>query len=151
MHLYVLAASAALAGVSMSAASMSAYAATPVISGKYVTNYKEICQTNGQSGNADETYSEALVADFDAATATVKISGTEVTGPLIVASCCSTKYTVKSGSRSSSYSNTATTITVNGATSNAIYAPLKNGIAQSVTFVGISTGGCAVSATAFQQ
>lgn len=128
-----------------------ANAAPPIMSGKYVTNYNEICQANGQSGNGGASYAQAVIANFNNSAHTVKISGTSVTGPLTNASCCSANYTSSPISMSGSYSNTATTITIGQTTYNILYGPVKNGIAQSATFVGITNGGCSASATAIIQ
>lgn len=140
-----------LAAVSLLFVCGVATAATPVLSGKYVTNYNEICQANGQSGNDGASYAQAVIADFDSAKGTVKITGTSIEGPLTNAKCCSTNYTSSPVSESGSYSNTATAITIGQSTYSIVYGPVKNGIAQSATFVGISNGGCSASAMAVRQ
>ena len=49
----------------------------PLLSGKYATTYNEICQaeTNATNHTVGATYNQILVADFDNATKTVKLTG----------------------------------------------------------------------------
>jgi len=125
----------------------------PVLSGKYATTYNEICQagTNATKYSAGSTYNQILVADFDKAAKTVKLTGTSVSGALVVANGAPAKLTQTSINTSYSYSNTATTITIGSDTFNALYGPLILGMPQWAMFGGISSGGCSASAVAIRQ
>jgi hypothetical protein len=123
----------------------------PTISGKYATAYNEICQANNPSNptpGVGETYSQTVIASFDSKAGTVKITGTSVTGPLIGNYVALSQSPI---SESGPYSNTATTLSIGGATFNIAYGPVKNGIAQTAVFGGISSGGCAATAVAIRQ
>jgi hypothetical protein len=125
----------------------------PVLSGKYATTYNEICQagTNATNPSAGATYNQILVADFDNATKTVRLAGTSVAGPLVVASGAPAKLTQTSINSTRPYSNTATTITIGTDTFNALYGPLILGMPQWAVFGGITSGGCSASAVAIRQ
>ena len=120
----------------------------PVLSGKYATTYNEICQagTNATNYSAGATYTQILVADFDNATKTVKLTGTSVSGALVVMNGAPGKLIQTSINTSDPYSNTATTITIGSNTFNALYGPLILGMPQWAVFGGISNGGCSASA-----
>lgn len=125
----------------------------PVLSGKYATTYNEICQAgmNATNYSAGATYNQILVADFDNATKTVRVTGTSVYGPLVVMNGAPAKLTQTSINTSYPYSNTATTITIGSNTFNAQYGPLILGTPQWTIFGGISSGGCSASAVAIRQ
>lgn len=128
-----------------------AWAATPVILGKYIVNYNEICQANDpdiQFAGQGQTNTETLLANFDSSSGTVKITGTVMYGPLIGSYVALASTTT---SQSTTYSNTATTITIGTTTFTVLYGPLKKGVAQSAVFSGVSSGLCAASATAMRQ
>jgi surface antigen len=128
-----------------------AWATTPKISGKYVVNYNEICQQNDpdiQFASQGQTNTETLLANFNSTSGTVKLSGSVTYGPL-VGSYVALATTPMS--ENTTYSNTATTVTIGSTTFNVLYGPLKNGIAQSAVFSGVSSGLCAASATAIHQ
>jgi len=58
----------------------------PTLSGKYATSYNEICQQNNPNvpvQGTGATYTEAIVADFNATAGTVSLKGTEIYGPLV--------------------------------------------------------------------
>jgi hypothetical protein len=125
----------------------------PVLSGKYATTYNEICQagTNETKYSAGATYNQILVADFDNAAKTVKVTGTSIYGPLVVVNGAPTGLTQTSINTTYPYSNTATTITIGSHTFNALYGPLFSGMPQWAVFSGISTSGCSASAVAIRQ
>lgn len=125
----------------------------PVLSGKYATTYNEICQagTNTTKDSAGATYNQILVADFDNATKTVRITGTSVYGALVVVNGAPARLTQTSINTSYPYSNTATTITIGSDTFNALYGPLILAMPQWAVFGGITSGGCSASAVAIRQ
>lgn len=125
----------------------------PVLSGKYAATYNEICQagTNTTNYSAGATYNQILVADFDNATKTVKVTGTSVYGALVVMNGAPAGLKQSSINTSYPYSNTATTITIGSDTFNALYGPLILGMPQWAVFGGISGGGCSASAVAIRQ
>lgn len=125
----------------------------PVLSGKYAATYNEICQagTNTTNYSAGATYNQILVADFDNAKKTVKLTGTSVSGPLVVTNGAPAGLTQSPINTSYSYSNSATTITIGRDTFNALYGPLILGTPQWAVFGGITSGGCSASAVAIRQ
>jgi hypothetical protein len=125
----------------------------PVLSGKYATTYNEICQagTNATSNSAGATYNQILVADFNNAKKTVKLTGISVSGALVVANGVPAGLTQTPINTSQSYSNTATTITIGGDKFNALYGPLILGMPQWTVFGGMTSSGCSASATAIRQ
>lgn len=125
----------------------------PVLSGKYATTYNQICQavTNTTSFSAGGTDKQILVADFDNATKSVKVTGTSVYGPLVVSNGASAKLTQTSINTSYHFSNTATTITIGLNTFNALYGPLTLGMPQWAVFGGLIGDGCSASAVAIRQ
>lgn len=124
----------------------------PMLSGKYATTYNEICQArmNTTNDSAGATYNQILVADFDNIRKTVKVTGTSVSGALVV-NGESAKLTQTSIDATYPYSNTATTITIGSRTFNALYGPLILGTPQWALFGGISNDSCSASAVAIRQ
>ncbi|MGD0190404.1 MAG: hypothetical protein ABSD74_06655 [Rhizomicrobium sp.] len=141
-----------------------ALAATPVISGKYAYTSDTFCQptltieyavdhwgltlVNGINQTAPEdTAQESGQATFDSAKATVsyksdKDHGSEVllqtSGGLQGSTIASKKQKGSAG-----YANTATTVTLNGATFNAYYgAAGKKGTPAYFALIGLDTSGC---------
>ena len=125
----------------------------PMLSGKYATTYNEICQAQMNTTNvsAGATYNQILVADFDNVRKTVKVTGTSVSGALVVVNGESAKLTQTSIDATYPYSNTATTITLGSHTFNALYGPLILGVPQWALFGGISNDSCSASAVAIRQ
>jgi hypothetical protein len=124
----------------------------PVLSGKYATTCNEICQarTNATNASAGATYNQILVADFDNDRKTVKVTGTSVSGALVV-NGESASLTQTSIDATYPYSNTATTITIGSHTFNALYGPLILGMPQWALFGGISSDSCSASAIAIDS
>lgn len=125
----------------------------PVLSGKYATTYNEICQarTGATNYSAGATYNQILVADFDHAGKTVKVTGTSVSGALVAANGEPAKLTQTPIDASYPYSNTATTITIGNRTFKALYGPLILGTPQWTIFGGLSSESCSASAVAIRQ
>src|SRR5690348_12667785 len=110
--------------------SVPAFATVPIISGKYAVSVSATCQAiqTGSNGGVIESLNE--IANFDSANGTVKITGTGIFGYLVVWSGGTSGYQTQTINQDQSYSNTATTITVNGITYNIAYGHVKKGIAQ---------------------
>jgi hypothetical protein len=125
----------------------------PVLSGKYATTYNEICQavTNTTSSSAGGTDNQILVAEFDNATKTVKVTGTSVYGPLVVSNGAAARLTQTAINASYHFANTATTITIGLNTFNALYGPLTLGMPQWAVFGGMIGNSCSASAVAIRQ
>lgn len=125
----------------------------PVLSGKYATTYNELCQagTTATDHSAGGTYNQILVADFDAAKKSVRLTGTSVYGALVVVNGAAAKLTQTSVDTTHPYSNTVTTISIGNDTFNVLYGPLTLGMPQWAIFGGISSGGCSASAVAIRQ
>ena len=140
------------AAIATTVLSAQAFAGTvPTLSGKYATNYNEICQQNNPNipvQGAGATYTEALVANFNATGGTVALKGTEIYGPLVGSYVALTQSPF---SESTTFSNTATTVTIGTTTLNVVYGTVKNGVAQSAVLSGIDSAGCADSAVAIRQ
>jgi hypothetical protein len=128
-------------------------AAVPKLSGTYIVNYNEVCQASLVNGNNNtgESHSEALTVTFDDSTKTATLSGIDIQGALVDMNGTPSGYTQAPLSGSGPYSNTKTTVTIDGTTFNIFYGPLKKGVAQSAAFNGITTGNCAASAMAILQ
>jgi hypothetical protein len=107
--------------------------------------------TNTTNYSAGASYNQILVADFDSATTTVKVTGTSVYGAIVVVNGAPAGLTQTAINKSYPYSNTATTITIGSDTFNARYGPLYLGMPQWAVFGGISSGGCSASAIAIRQ
>jgi hypothetical protein len=125
----------------------------PLLSGKYATTYNEICQagTSTPSYSAGATYNQILIADFDNATKTVQLTGTSVSGALVVLNGVPGKLTQTSVNTRTPYSDTASTITIGRDTFNALYGPLISAMPQWLIFGGITNDGCSASAVAIRQ
>ena len=141
-----------VAGVLFTSAPVVAQTA-PVLSGKYATTYNEICQagTNSTDHSAGVTYNEILVADFNNAKKTVRLTGTSVSGALIVMNGAAANLKQSTVDKTYPYSTTPATITIGGDTFNALYGPLILGMPQWTVFGGINNGGCSASAVAIRQ
>jgi len=123
----------------------------PTLSGKYATSYNEICQQNNPNipvQGTGATYTEAVVADFNATAGTVTLKGSEIYGPLVGGYVALTQSPL---SESTTFSNTATTVTIGTTTYNVVYGPVKKGVAQSAVLTGIDSAGCAASGVAIRQ
>ncbi len=132
---------------------VSAQAAPPKLSGTYIVNYNEVCQASLVDGQGDtgESHSEALTVTFDDSTMTATLSGIDIQGALVDMNGTPSGYTQVPLSGSGPYSNTKTTVTIDGTKFNIFYGPVKHGIAQSAAFNGITSGNCAASAMAVLQ
>lgn len=121
-------------------------ASVPALSGKYALGGSGTCQAleSGSSPGAIESVIET--AKFDPATGMVKQTATSITGDLL-AWTGTTGYHTKRNSKTVTYSNTATTLTLNGITYNIVYGTVTNGIAQFAAFNGFDKNGCAITAT----
>jgi len=137
----------------------------PVISGKYFTSAVSVCQPSIQVSYAGGVVSAitvpspgsmlntAGIADFDAATGKVSIRGVANTGSALLLSdnmghnfgtpLAGGPVKVKYG-----WSNTETTVTIDGTVFQAVYGKLKSGTVESFMLEGIDSGGCAVSISA---
>jgi hypothetical protein len=156
-----------LAGV---AAALPAFAGdtpgTPVLSGSYVTSFTQFCQPNLQAtyikgsttlaninlstSNYGQFEVSALAADFDSSTKTVTFTGSGNSGTAQEitdnnGTLWGLNFVNGSVNQSYSYSNTSTTLTINGTDFQIVYGALKKGVAQSATAVGINGAGCSVS------
>lgn len=128
-----------------------AFAAVPAISGKYALGASGTCQAiqSGSVVGLIESLNE--LANFDSTTGMVKFTGTGIFGDLVVWTNGTSGYETKTINQTQTYSNTATTVTVNGITYNIVYGPVKNGIAQSAIYNGFDANGCPVTGVAIRQ
>jgi hypothetical protein len=154
------------AGLLMLAAAVCAapaWAATPIISGNYVYASRTFCQptiqlnyandqnnqtfVNGLNMTAPEdTAHEAGQASFDSSTATVTFSAFKDHGSNVLLQTSGglqgSVISEKSESGSANYSNTATTVTLNGMTFNVTYGKSAKGISTGFELVGLDPSGC---------
>ena len=156
----------------MLSATTPALAGTPVISGNYVYVTRTLCQptltlqyakdhngqtfVNGVNLTASESSSQNMgQADFDPSTATVSYSGTDDSGDNVLLQTSGglqgSVISEKAESGSVAYSNTATTVTLNGATFHASYGKTVKGVVQSFSLVGLDSAGCSEQWDATQQ
>ncbi|HEY5046580.1 MAG TPA: hypothetical protein VII49_00985 [Rhizomicrobium sp.] len=130
---------------------MPTWAATvPTISGKYISTFNAICQAvdSNQDGLIDNG---AEVTNFDSSTAMLHTTGYGIDGSLVVWPGGTAGLTQFKLSQTAPYSNTATTLTIDGIVYNVVYGTVKNGIAQSLAISGIGPNGCATAIAAFRQ
>ena len=150
--------------IAMAAACFCAPVSAQTISGKYIITITKLCQLTGtynfstaglgnnylnQINSSGSSFKQSLYqATFSPTKGNVTISGFDDSGDLeifhitgsIVTTLGST-LTQASNSGKSSYSNTATTFTVNGQVLNAMYGQIdKKGVAHYVAFQGVFAG-----------
>ena len=122
----------------------------PMLSGTYVINYTEICQGYLSGSTPGSVTVETGTATFDSTT--VKIAATATTGDLVIPkNLVGGTFFQNQVSKSYSYLNSLTKLTINGVTYNLTYGSSVEQVAQSFAFSGPNGAGCAVSATAFLQ
>jgi hypothetical protein len=152
----------ALAALLVSGAS--ALAATPILSGTYLVTLRSFCQptvtanfaTSGSDSFVDNLSSndasvdafmqEILSVTFNPAKGKITFTGFQDQGSNLLLQFTGSRsgtfgsaLTEQPDKGSSKYSNTATTLTVNGDTSNAVYGGIDaNGVAHSLIFMGLS-------------
>lgn len=139
------------ASIALALIAAPANAAVPKISGKYIVADSGTCQAIQDGSNPGLILSLIETANFDPATGMVKLTGVGVGGDLVVWSGGTAGYQTQTLSKTHSYSNTATTLTVNGNTLNIIYGAVKNGIAQSAVINGVDGNGCVSTVTAIHE
>ncbi|MGD0191362.1 MAG: hypothetical protein ABSD74_11530 [Rhizomicrobium sp.] len=100
----------------------------PVLSGNYVYTADQACYGQGGTWEFNQT---TAIANFNPSTGTATLNGYQSSGA---------PPTLSPLSDSSSYSNTATTITVNGTTFEAFYGKASKKVASYVSFIGINGG-----------
>jgi hypothetical protein len=136
---------------------------TPVLSGKYLDTGHYFCQpgvyvtygtvqgaqvVTGVSVNNNGTiHAHAWTVNFDNTKGTATVNGPENYGSALLYSdslgnSAGNPFATRSDSYNGSYSNTSSTLTVNGTTYQAVYGQIKNGVAQSLAIVGIDSYGC---------
>lgn len=150
--------------IAMAAACFCAPASAQTISGKYIITITKLCQLTGtynfstvglgqnyvnEIESSGSNFKQSMYqATFNPTKGNVTVSGFDNGGDLeifhitgsIVTTLGST-LTQASNSGKSSYSNTATTFTVNGQVLNAMYGQIdKKGVAHYVTFQGVFAG-----------
>ena len=125
----------------------------PLLSGEYVVNYSEVCQANSNNNDPGKISTQTLGANFDSKARTVSFVGNSVDGALVVWKNGASGLSQSVVSVTWPYSNDGSTITINGAVYNAFYGPTKsrNGLVYSAVFGGISSPGCAASATMIRR
>lgn len=122
-------------------------ASVPALSGNYALAVTGICQ-GVQSGSNPGFLGSLIETDnFDPSTGMVQITGSGISGGLVVWTGGTAGYQTQTISKTHSYSNTATTLTINGIAYNIIYGHVKNGVAQSAVVNGIDGNGCVDTAT----
>lgn len=125
----------------------------PLLSGEYVLNYNEVCQANANTGDPGKISSQTLGGNFDSRAHSVSVVGNSVDGALVVWENGISGFSQSAVSVTWPYSNDGSTITINGVKYNAFYGPTKNrnGLVYSAVFSGISSAGCAASATMIRR
>ncbi|HTT84255.1 MAG TPA: hypothetical protein VMF67_12290 [Rhizomicrobium sp.] len=142
-----------LAGAALLVAQSAGAATTPKISGKYNFSMSEFCQPvidpwpNGSSVLYDGYRSATTaVADFDSSSAKVSATGETLSGNVIVSNSAAGTMTASPYTLSGSYSNTATTLTLDGAVYQVDYKYVLKGLARSFHFYTTATEGGGVTA-----
>jgi hypothetical protein len=134
-------------------AAESAGAATPMISGTYNLSTMEYCQPvydpwpDGTKLSYQGLHTSTVgLADFDSTTGTVSANGETLSGSVIVTNTTAGNMTAKPYSLSGPYSNTATTLTLDGALYHVDYKYVVKGLAQTFNFYTTTTLGTGVTA-----
>jgi hypothetical protein len=148
--------------------SAAGYAGTaPTLSGAYTAIYNQYCQpdirvvydegaTALAAVDAAMSYygnlrNVATKIDFDPGTMTAQLSGAGSEGSIIAMTDKNNNYTwgraIRNAAyrKSEPYSNTSSTLTLNGVPLQAVYGTQVNGVAQSVAAMGLDKKGCSVS------
>jgi hypothetical protein len=153
---------AALAAVVMMFAAQPASTAAPGLSGKYFAQGVSICQpsiqviyTGGSVNNINvtspgSTLNLMTIAKFDPTKLKVTLTGVANQGSaLLLADNVGHSFGMPfaGGPVDAKYpwSNTDTTVTINGVVFQAVYGNVKGGIADGFMLEGIDSGGCSVS------
>lgn len=125
----------------------------PLLSGEYVVNYNEVCQANSNNSDPGKISAQTLGGNFDSKSHTVSFVGNSVDGALVVWNNGTSGLSQSAVSVTWPYSNDGNTIKINGVVYNAFYGPTKsrNGLVYSAVFSGISSPGCAASATMIRR
>jgi hypothetical protein len=152
-----------VAGVAMLACSQAMAAAAPTISGSYVFSHRTFCQPtitvdyatdqNGQTfvnglnltSSSDTEFSTGL-AKFDSSTQTVSYKGVNDSGSTVLLQLSSglqgDVFAEKKTSGSTAYSNTNSTVTLNGTTYTATYGKATKSVVGYMVLVGLSSASC---------
>ena len=137
--------------------------AAPTISGSYVYSHRSFCQPtitvstatdqNGQtfvSGlnltSSGDTEQESGLAKFDPSTLTVSYVGVRDSGSTVLLQLTNglqgDVFAQKNQSGSAAYSNTDSTVTINGTTYAATYGKTTKGVVGYMAIVGFSSSSC---------
>lgn len=148
---------------------ITALAAAPRLSGVYALSLTENCQvtltthTDPNTGDVDslETVDDGKLSEtvasakFNAAAGTITLSGAQGKGSILLVPGLSDPSEVMAQlatSESLSFSNTGSTLTINGDTFTAAYGDIAAGVAHYVTFMRVDTmKGCVEHGTAVHQ
>jgi hypothetical protein len=153
-------------------------ATVPSLSGAYAYSHSTLCQPTvlvnygngipslinlnggGPNGGWGDVQFDAGVATFNKSTLTVSYTGTDVEGsPVMLQSVGGgpdnlqgTALAQSASSGKTAFANTATTVTLNGQSYNAVYgARTAGGVAEYVSLVGLDAKGCANLWTFYRQ
>jgi hypothetical protein len=140
-------------------------AKTEVLSGAYVVTYNQFCQPNLQAVFDEDSMelvlinpyvsffgqaqSSTLVVNFDPSTMTAAVSGSGNLGAVLKMidyddRLFGSDFTNSAVAGSEPYSNTSSTLTLNGVTLNAVFGAEKHGAVRSVAAVGVASNGCSI-------
>jgi hypothetical protein len=154
---------AAVAVFGVAAFAAPSFAAAPVISGNYIYVSRTFCQptiavqyANDQNGQnfvnglnmtaPEDTAHEAGQANFTPATATVTFNSVKDHGSNVLiqtsGGLMGSVISEKTEGGSAGYSDTATSVTLNGQTFNATFGAASKGIVTSFLLVGLDGAGC---------
>jgi hypothetical protein len=161
----VLVAAAAIGQLRLLGAPASAAppSATPALSGSYAFAMTSICQADlaaTASGgaitslvftNIGNLTQRVGVADFNTPAQTMIFSGTKYNAPLVQMNPNSFELSQAPDAATFPYSNTATTLTINGVLYSVVYASVSGGIAHYFAFAGNLNDGCTHSGHAMRQ
>ena len=128
--------------------------AAPEISGSYSLSATELCQAllRVDGFRYPGVMKNGLtVANFDDSSGTVTGVVKEIGGDLVVWTNATPELTQDSRSFNLTYSNTDSTLTVDGVPLNVTYGPVQGGIAQSFQWNGVNSAGCLLTGTAIHR
>ena len=143
-RLAALASFAALSAGLVATTVMATEPPPPELYGAYTVNGTVFCQPGSFAGAGGAYDVNVGLAKFDPNNGNnagiVDLQQTQVFGSAINASLA---FSVVNKSYDYDFSNTATTITLNNVPYSAVYSNIKNGIAGTVSGVGVDSNGCA--------
>ena len=136
---------AAMAGLGSSPV----HAAAPQLSGAYLMTVSTLCQASlsGLTSDPGEITQTVAVANFSPSHGTVAMIGFSDDGDLSSVGAAGKPITQSPLNQTVGFSNSATTLTINGKSLKVFYGDVARGVAQTAVAIGVVEPGCTESIT----